>query len=211
MSTLRRRSQRRTMVGSDGGDQGGSVSAGAVVLILKRLRRRLSRVYRRSKSGKYDWGDWHSAATAQVEAELLREHPEWWRRYVRQAQTSKHSWRVLQLLVADLVEESWPKLIIDPVQEHRLGEKCRFSPLFGWIVGVAVGKIRAPTKRGYDPAERVWRNLEIYLAVSDLKAVGLSEPIAQKLVAEKVGLTKTRVGQICLKHEKVHRRVHRKK
>ena len=211
MSTLRRRSQRRTMVGSDGGDQGGSVSAGAVVLILDRLHRDL-RVYRRSKSGKYDWGDWHSAATAQVEAELLREHPEWWRRYVRQAQTSKHSWRVFQLLVADLVEESWPDLIIDPVQEPpRPGEKFRFSPLFGWILAVATGQIGPPTKGGYDPAERVWRNLAIYFAVRDLKAVGLDEGFAREFVAEEVGLTKTRVGQICLKHEKVHRRVHRKK
>ena len=176
------------MVGSDGGDQGGLPSAGELVRITRRLHRHL-RVYRRSNSGGYDWDEWDSEATAVVEAELLRKHPERWRRYVHQAQESKHSWKVLQLLVADLAEDSWMELVLDPVQERRRpGQRFGFSPLFEWMLALAVGEIRAPTRKGHDTSVRVWRDLSIFDAVSDLKAVGLSEPIAQKLVAEEVGL-----------------------
>lgn len=198
------------MVGSDGGDHGGSPSADEIEWITGRLHRGLS-VYRRSNSGEYDWNDWDSEAMAVVEAELVRQHPERWSRYVQQALRSRHSWKVLQLMVAELAAgETWPQLVIDPVQEHQ-GAPLRCSPLFGWMLAVATGKIRAPTKKGPDTSVRTLRDLQIFFTVRDLKAAGLQENDACRLVAEEIGLKKERVSQIRRELVRVQRKVRRRK
>lgn len=198
------------MVGSDGGDPGGSPSVDEMLRIARRLHRNL-RVYRRSDSDEYHWDDWDSEAVAVAYAEVLRKRPELWQRLVHDAQESRLARRVLQLLVADLAEHSWTDLLIDPVQENRPGEKLRFSPLFETMRALATGEIRAPTKRGPDPAALAWRNLSIFFAVSELKDVGLPEPNAREYVGGEVGLGKERVGQICRKLARAQRRVRRRK
>jgi len=192
------------MAGNDGGGLDWSDRVDDVMRITLRLHRRLRRVYPRNESGKYDWEDWDSENMALAESEVLRERPELWERYVRKAATSKYYWSVVQRLVLDLAEHSWTKLVIDAAQDScRPGQRLRFSPLFGWILGVATGKLPAPAKKGPDPGARSWRNLQIFLAVRDLKAVGLSESSAREFVAEEVGLTT--VGQICRKLDRVQR------
>lgn len=165
--------------------------------VLRRMHRSLESVYHRSDSGKYDWKDLRTDRTVPVEVEILRRHPECWRRYIREAQWSRHSWTVLQRLVAELAENSWADLVVDPAQGPRRPGEWKFSPLYAWSLGVATGKIRAPAKKGPDPGAQNWRDLLIFFTVRDLKDGGLKKSSAIKLVAAAVDLGERRVRQIC--------------
>lgn len=175
--------------------------------LLDRLDRRLGLLYPRNERGGYDWHRWDAQTAARLEAAVLVDRPDLWEKYIHLSTRSRHAWRVLQLSVEALWERSWTELLIAPGQELTTEPgSVRWSPLFRWIIAVAVGNIKPGGRRGRDPAKLVWRDLALYHTVWAFRSAGLRPATSDKpgrsachIVADNVGLGYDRVRQIWLR------------
>ena len=172
----------------------GELEAAEQQRILARLDQ-LLKVYPLDADGKYDWYGWQSESLAQFVALELVRYPEYWPVQIDLATRSVHALRVVQLLVENLYDVRTMDLIIAPNQGPRGEDGFEWSPLFFWMVGVAIGKRPHPrSRKGPDPAALQWRDLAIWHTLNALCDAGLSRAEACQLVADHVADRVDRLG-----------------
>ena len=191
--------------------------------LLDRLDQQLGKIYPRGQDGNFDWYSGDTETIAKVTALWLVEHPERWKHIVQRSLKYEHSWRVLELLVAELWESSWPALILGQEATERTQEgstnspttpKLQWAPLFPWIIARATGNLKDRWQAGPDPGSLEWRNMCIAMTIRDIVQVGIRPATSDarvssacRLVGDHLGMSANSILKIWMRSRRIEKRL----